>query len=464
MGLTFQEENNELLKEILKTLANEWTGQNKDNRFLELYITADCNQQCDYCYLIKYGDQIYPKEIRKPEQILNNLKILLDYFLKNNLSPYRIDLFSGEILGTKLGNDVLDILLEYIQKGLEIRSICIPSNMSFCLTEKTMLVIDDYIRRFSNFDCNITISCSMDGLIVDKMMRPFVTNTDKLKTAEYYNRIISFCSRHNFGYHPMIAAKSLKYQKENYKTWLKILHLTFPAEEDFKKNYGHVMQLVVRNNDWTDNYIKQYIDWLNFLIDTDKKEYFDNSNKKMLDSIYTSKSEEYTEITYMPYQLGEYPFLSCSMGRMICVRLGDLAICPCHRTSYDKYLLGKFEVKDNQIIGIKANNVQLASAIYLTSSLIKPKCGECPIARLCIKGCLGCQYENTNEIFYPVESVCNLIKVTQLFLNIKFSKMIEQDNLNISDYDILLILEQNIQNMLQREDFSEWITYIQNLV
>jgi len=43
MGLTFQEENNELLKEILKTLANEWTGQNKDNRFLELYITADCN-------------------------------------------------------------------------------------------------------------------------------------------------------------------------------------------------------------------------------------------------------------------------------------------------------------------------------------------------------------------------------------------------------------------------------------
>jgi len=45
------------------------------------------------------------------------------------------------------------------------------------------------------------------------------------------------------------------------------------------------------------------------------------------------------------------------MGRMICVRLGDLAICPCHRTSYDKYLLGKFEVKDNQIIGIKANNV-----------------------------------------------------------------------------------------------------------
>lgn len=273
MGLTFQQENNQLLQEILKSVTNQWKMGGKENRFLELYITGDCNQKCDYCYLVRYGDQIYPKEIRKPKQILTNLRLLLDYFLENDLIPYRIDLFSGEILGTQLGDSVFDILLEYIKKGFHVHTIVIPSNMSFCLTEKTMLKIDDYIEKFNTLNCQIAISCSMDGLIVDKFMRPFSNNNDNLKTAEYYNRIISFCARHRFGYHPMISADSLKYQKENYKIWLQIMHLTFPDEEEFKSKLGYVMQLMVRNDDWTEEHIKEYLDWLNFIIETDKKEF-----------------------------------------------------------------------------------------------------------------------------------------------------------------------------------------------
>jgi len=38
------------------------------------------------------------------------------------------------------------------------------------------------------------------------------------------------------------------------------------------------------------------------------------------------------------------------------VRLGDLAICPCHRQAYDEYLYGHFVVENNRITGIKANN------------------------------------------------------------------------------------------------------------
>lgn len=464
MGMTFQEESNELLQEILNSLTEQWTGDDKRDRFLELYVTGDCNQKCDYCYLVKYGDQIYPKDIRKPEQILKNLKILLNYLLEKNLIPYRIDLFSGEILGTKLGNSVFDILLEYIKKGFSLKQLSIPSNMSFCLSENTIKIIDNYIEKFSDLDCHVSISCSMDGLIVDKINRPFNANTDKLKTADYYKRIIAFCTKHGYGYHPMIAANSLKYQKENYKIWLQILHLTFPDKEEFKNKYGHVMQLMVRNNDWTDEYIKEYIDWLNFLIDTDKKEYFDNSNKKLLDSLYTDEVNKFLDLSWMPYQVGEFPTFSCTIGKMLCIRLGDLAICPCHRTSYDKYLFGKYEVKDDKIIGIKANNVQLASAIYLTSTFIKPKCAECPLVSMCVKGCLGCQYENTNDIFYPVESVCNLFKVSYLFLNMKFNKMMKEDNLSIAPYGALVKLDKIIKNMLKREDFSEWIKYIQSLI
>ena len=465
MGLTFQEENNEILEDIITSLMKEWEGKSKKDRFLELYITADCNQRCDYCYLVKYGDQLYPKELRDSKQIIHNLRLLLDYLLKNNNIPWRIDLFSGEILGTKLGNQVFDVLLEYIQKGFSIKQILIPSNMSFCLTEKTMYVVDDYIDRFYDLYCAVIISCSMDGLIVDKINRPFIKNTEVLKNSDYYKRIIGFCTRHEYGYHPMIAANSLEYQKENYKIWLDILHHTFPDEDEFKRTFGHVMQLVVRNNDWTDDYIKQYIDWLNFLIDTDKKEYFDNNNKTLLDSLYTEKVNDFLALNYCPYQVGEFRNFSCTIGHMVCVRLGDLALCPCHRTSYDKYLFGKFTVKNNEIVGIQANNVQLASAIYLTNTLIKPKCNDCPISLMCMKGCLGCQYENTNDIFYPVESVCKLFKVTYLFLNLKFQKMMKEDNITITLYPALMKLNTIIHKLLESEEgFLPWVEYIQNLI
>lgn len=462
MELTFQEENNELLKEIFLSITKNWNKIN--NIFLELYITGDCNQKCDYCYLVKYGNQIYPKEFRKPEQILHNLRLLLDYLLKNNLIPYQIDLFSGEILGTQLGNNIFDILLEYINKGFNIKCLGIPSNMSFCLNEEKIKIIDDYIDKFDKLECRVNISCSMDGLLVDKNFRPFVNNNNNLKTIDYYKRIIAFQSRHGFGYHPMISAASLDYQKENYKIWLKILHLTYSDDYEFKQHFGKVMQLMVRNDDWTDSNIKKYLDWLNFLIDTDKKEYFNNNNIQFFDELYTNKRNNFPDLTFIPYEISEHPVFSCTMGHMLSIRLGDLAICPCHRTAYDKYILGKFIVDNDKIVDIKANNVQLASAIYLTNTLIKPKCSECAISQICIKGCLGCQYEVNNEIFYPVKSVCNLLKISNLFLYFKFKKMAEESNINFNLYPALKLLEQNINTMLKSEDFSEWITYIQTLI
>lgn len=465
MGLTFQQENNELLKAIIYSKLALLKNTAPDTAdMVELYITGDCNQKCEYCYLVRHGDQLYPHNLRKKDIIIKNLKIFLDFLIEKDLVPRRIDLFSGEILGTPLGNEVLDVLLDYVvTKGLNIKTICIPSNMSFCLKQETIERINEYIKHFKQYNVNISISCSMDGLIADKYERPFNNNTDKLKTKEYYNRILSFCSHHNFGFHPMISANSLKYQKENYKIWLEILHLLYPDEELFKSQLGKVMQLEVRNDDWTEEHIKEYIDWLNFLIDIDKKEYFDNDNKNFFDELYTKKFEQYKEITYLPYCLFKFKETSCTIGKMVCVRLGDLAICPCHRTSYDKYILGKFVVDNDKIVDIKANNVQLASAIYLTSALIKPKCNECSINLLCVKGCLGSQYETTNDIFYPVESVCQLEKVKNIFLYYKFKKMMEESNIKNS-YPLIKELNIEVEKLLEQEDFNKWITFIQSLI
>jgi len=36
------------------------------------------------------------------------------------------------------------------------------------------------------------------------------------------------------------------------------------------------------------------------------------------------------------------------------VRAGDLSIIPCHRTSYQKFIYGKYKTENNKIIGIEA--------------------------------------------------------------------------------------------------------------
>jgi len=102
----------------------------KNDTQLELFITADCNQNCEYCYLKRY-DKLYPKEFRNSQIILKNLQILYDYILENQFQIPVIDFFSGEIWHSQFGHDILDITLEYIKKGMSIGYIMITSNCFF---------------------------------------------------------------------------------------------------------------------------------------------------------------------------------------------------------------------------------------------------------------------------------------------------------------------------------------------
>ena len=139
----FQKEQNALLKNIISPIYGYWqsfgeawynnqdTSKFKRGLTLELYITPECNQNCEYCYLVKNRDEIYPKEIRDHDTIIHNLEILLNYYQSQGFALPRIDLFSGEIWGYGLGNKVLNTLLNAIRHGLRIEEIVIPSNMSF---------------------------------------------------------------------------------------------------------------------------------------------------------------------------------------------------------------------------------------------------------------------------------------------------------------------------------------------
>ena len=58
-------------KEMLKTFLNNYLFKNKiknklvaSNADVELIIRPECNQKCSYCYITKYGNELYPPEKR----------------------------------------------------------------------------------------------------------------------------------------------------------------------------------------------------------------------------------------------------------------------------------------------------------------------------------------------------------------------------------------------------------------
>lgn len=436
---TFEQEQNKIFTNLLSPIFDIWKLGNRDsqnnyiqlatNDFdhndgipLELFITPYCNQTCSYCYLQQHMDDLYPKEIRDNQIILKNLKKLLTYFLENKMYISRVDLFSGEIWGWPFGNQILDIILDYLQKGLKIDDIIIPSNCSFCQYDNLTEIIESYIHKFFNVNCKIHFSISYDGYIIDNLNRPSKNN---LKQSDFCDKLFAFARKYDFGFHPMIDANNIEYQNDNYDMWISKIkeHI---SKEDYRKWYGNIMQLEVRDNKWTDKKILYYLDWLNHVIDTDL-EFFFNNDKELFFKLLISKNsvfEEYSKKTYIPYVLNTNgTSLGCQLGVSLMVRLGDLAIIPCHRTSYKKFILGFFEDVDGKLTGnLIANNIPLANAIYGTGFFTKPKCSTCMMNFNCVKYCMGANYEN-QDLFFPVKENCELQKAKNIFLLHKYRHM-----------------------------------------
>lgn len=474
---SFQSEQNQVLQLAIDDIFSLWSKTTKEQRhfldligcgreqyFLELYITASCNQSCQYCYLNRFGDKIYPKEIRDNKEIISNLKSFINYLIERKVYIPRLDLFSGEIWGYPLGNEVFEALLDGIANGLNVEQIVIPSNCSFCENEQLISIVDNYIALFETSGVSICFSISMDGIVIDQQSRPF-NNKNLVKDNNYYTNIEKFAVRHHYGFHPMIAASTIEYQKKNYDEWIKMYQRIYP--NNWKNEYGGIMQLEVRNDDWTDDKIEKFLDWLNYIFDRDIELFFDGDLDRVARYILkyekTIPDNSYTE-SYIPYTMLPISFgYNCTIGVMLCVRLGDLAICPCHRTSYEKFIIGKFKKDVNKkIVGVEANNLQMANAIWRTGGITKPKCDCCDFHTFCMRGCLGAQYEENGEIFYPCETVCEMQKAKIIFCIEKYKK------LNLFSYVDNSCLSSEMTKLLsfykKTEEYNKWNPIIQKIL
>lgn len=469
--MTYQEEMNRAFEKVynntFKAAFQKPTDQKSEDEkklLLEIYVTTDCNQSCSYCYLCKHGDELYPKEFRKPEIIVRNFKIFMNYLLDNKMYyPERFDFFTGEIWGTKLGYDLFDVLLDAIDKGFSPTRIIIPSNLSFILNDETLNKIDEYINKFEQRNIQFAFSCSNDGLYNDVMTRP-LNNPEadaKLKkgTAEYYEKLFKYCKKRGFGFHPMVSAHGIKYWKENFKWW----------QEQLRKYdmdpLNSVMFLEVRNDDWTDEAIRYYLEYLDYTVEYFWRNYFKNPDvpvDELFSAFIHGRSKINKPGNYQPTTLPRGKFNpGCTIARSLVIRLGDLAIPPCHRTSYDEFIFGKFELDEDatKIIGLTAKNTFLMNQIWLNNFTGMSKCNCCPYNSFCMKGCYGSQFESTGEILYPCESVCELYQARILFL---YEKYLKKGILNLEGED--KELAKLIQQVKNSKEYEKWMPIIQSII
>ena len=176
--------------------------------------------------------------------------------------------------------------------------------------------------------------------------------------------------------------------------------------------------LEVRNDGWTEEKIKVYLEYLhhrfNYLfeqfdndIDEIAKYFFDKNSKHLFNH------DNFDLITRFHHRDG---ISTCSIQKSLVIRLSDLSIVPCHRLTYHQFLGGWFKVENDKIIGLKPNNVGQLINFKTFRYDLAPECCVCWNREHCLFGCLGSQFEWSGEVYLPILSVCDLQKAKTSFI------------------------------------------------
>lgn len=433
----FQKENDQLLQFVLENrFFNVWRDKNApidkrslwDGSNVELFITAACNLKCEYCYLQRHGEKLYPAKISSPDTIISNMRALFDWFVEEDFHIKNVDLFSGEIWHTDFGFRILDVILEYAQRGLVWQTVTIPTNCSFVLNDNTLHRMQNYIDRFAEAGMKIIISCSVEGKVLESTSRPMASG-EEVRYDDFYDRVFTFAKKNHYLFHPMVAST-------NVKQWIDNLKWYEQAMIDYEIQDCHpIMMLEVRNGGWDDESISDLLKYYDYEIDQ-TFEKCGNDVKRFANVLIGKDSNENHGYMNFALPLAEnHP--GCTIPTQLCVRLGDLAICPCHRTSYDKFLYGKFDLEDGKISGITAINPQMAIRVLGGNNKIAHHgCDVCPYSGFCMRGCFGAQCEYENEPFMPIPSVCKMFMAKYDHLIDRYEEMGVLDEWRkISQYD-----------------------------
>lgn len=359
------------------------------NGSLELIVTDECDHKCQYCYYKKYGNYFFNEKSRDKNTILNNLDLLLNWLKEKNYYP-NIDLFSGEMFSTDVGFECVEKVINYMNP---YQRLVVATNMSFIFDDEKVKRVEVLKDKANTKMCQFILSASVDGKYMEEN-RPL--KDGRKRDDVYYDKLFKFCKKHTIGFHPMVYSSGIEKWKDNFLWFMEML-------EKYGMDKYFFYLLEVRNKEWTIEQTKEYVKFLEFLMDwiwedlkKDKGEFVSNISKNKVFNIISA-----------PF-LSNLRGLGCSIQTFICITLGDLTIPNCHRLAYSPLIGGRFVVENNKIVGMKAENFVTYMNIKSFESKTQPYCKSCLIKQFCQKGCLGSQYETTGNMFTPIPTVCRL--------------------------------------------------------
>lgn len=386
---------------------------------VEIIVRPECNQKCEYCYIARYGKDLYPLDERASnEQLLANLNSLLQYiYVEKESYVSHWELFAGDLFYDDFYFDIVDTFYKYLEplhkkyyalfQKIPVKIIT-PSNFSFIQDDAKLQKLEEYITKFEDINCELGFSISTDG--------PYATDLREHQEVDdaYFEKMFKFIQRHQAtGMHPMISASNVKYAIDNYK-WFKEKY------KEYFENYDYAfipMFLEVRNDEWTPETISDLLALEDYMI-KDRLEYCENDIDLMAKNLWGpfDQFSKYSRLwyndiinLYIKGDLMNDQRISCSMQQYFHITLNNLAFPICHRLNYRQFRGGSFELnEERKIIGIKPLN----PSIYLTAKFFPvdktPRCLNCGFNEVCQLGCLGAQFEATGDLFIPCQSVCTM--------------------------------------------------------
>lgn len=387
---------------------------------LELILYPNCNLNCSYCYIANYGEKLNPPiKDEDPNLIIENTRKILLWAVKNQFIFYHLEIFSAEFFIQPTWEKIFEVIYEVCDTNRPFfENILIPTNMSFVNDEKQLERVKYWYDKFKTLDIRLLLSASVEGKYCDPITRQSKDPSNNYYVDEFYRKVFEYSKDYSLGFHPMISSENIGYWKENLKWYLSMMKeygsgkMRSYKDEITTFRQGTPYLLEVRNDDWTDDTITQFCEFLEFAFEYFLHEVFEDDVDAFVVSLLCLESKHYfSHISRVPFMFHLGGRLSCSIQHTFFVRPRYMDIVPCHRTSYPHYQYGKFKINEEngEIIGLEANNIPLMMKIYGLNPLYSiPKCSSCKYAIFCNNTCLGANYEANGEMFIPAESVCKL--------------------------------------------------------
>lgn len=361
---------------------------------LEIMWKYKCNLRCLYCYVNRFGDELYPeKHWENDGKLLDNLSVFLDWIVENKFDP-RIELFSGEPLVQPSALVAIEMMLHKLQ-GHARGPIVIPTNCTFILSDSLTEKVENLMLKGKEVGIPIHLSASIDGKYCEGN-RPFAANIVDPRDDEYYDKLFAFAKKWDMGFHPMIYSKRIENWIDNFLWFQSML-----KKHDIP--WFNIYLLEIRNAEWSVEQIRKFGEFIEFLTKWSYR--MCGSHPDQYWKFMTN--EKGFNILNSPLStVGRG--LGCSLQSTLVVRMGDMAIVPCHRTSYEPFIMGKYKIENNKIVGIDVKSPELWLSTIMLDAQTFPYCEQCMIKETCSHGCLGAQFETTGDLFTPIPTVCAL--------------------------------------------------------